>query len=303
MRNRALLVGLNAYPDPRNALRGCLNDVRQLHGTLKEHFGFGFPGDTRILTDARATTGAIRDGLAWLVGGAAAGDVLVFHYSGHGSQVPDRDGDEAADGLDEIICPYDLDWDDPFSDDDLHAIVKDIPAGVNLTVVLDCCHAGTGLRVSRPANAAAPNETRLSGPHPDAVKCLCPPVERPGPPRERHASLGLAGGAPQTARARVDRRLSRFGARAAADGAMLIAACRDDQVSADAFIQGDYHGALTFYLCQALAESAYSTTYSQLLRRVRHLLEEHGFEQVPQLDGPASAKRRAAFASLVPAFN
>ena len=100
---KALLVGINRYPDPRNELKGCVNDVRQMAETLKRRYGF--PGDRnmRILTDARATTKAILDGLAWLTAGASPGDSLVFHYSGHGSQVPDRNGDETSDRLDEIL--------------------------------------------------------------------------------------------------------------------------------------------------------------------------------------------------------
>ena len=48
--------------------------------------------------------------------GGRRGDVLLVHYSGHGSNVPDNDGDEA-DGRDEILCPTDLDWKDPLRDD------------------------------------------------------------------------------------------------------------------------------------------------------------------------------------------
>jgi hypothetical protein len=266
MTRKALLVGLNRYPDPENALRGCLNDVKQMSRMLEDHFGFDRTGDVRTLTDHQATTDAIRRGLAWLVGGAAAGDVLVFHYSGHGSQVPDRDGDED-DGLDEIICPYDLDWDHPFSDDDLRSIVDPLPAGVNLTVVLDCCHSGTGLR--RPAVTAG------------RARCLAPPARlaRTDMPQRR-----------------------RFGRAAADRGAVLIAACADGQVSADAWIEGAYHGALTWYLCEAAAASRYKTSYSRLVLDVRHRIRKAGYEQVPQLEGQPSLLGQVVFSpfALVP---
>jgi hypothetical protein len=261
MAHRALLVGINAYPNPINALRGCLNDVRQMHGLLREHFDFDDPASVRTLTDRHATTAGIKSGLAWLIGGAAPGDLLVFHYSGHGSQVPDRHGDETTDGLDEIICPYDLDWDDPFTDDDLHAAVKDVAAGAHLALVLDCCHAGTGLRGLR------------------ASKCLePPPAHRPPAPFRLPAP-----------------RVRRFGRKAAEAGAILIAACREDQVSADALIAGDYHGALTYYLCQTLREERYDTTYGQLIAGVRRHLQAEGFEQDPQLEGPREAARAPVF--------
>jgi hypothetical protein len=265
MAKKALLVGLNHYPDPENTLKGCVNDVRQVSDLLCSHFGFAADGAIRLLTDARATTGAIVNRLHWLLDGATAGDVLVFHYSGHGSQVPDRHGDELDDGLDEIICPYDVDWNDPFTDDDLFAIVKDLPAGVNLTVILDCCHSGTGLR-----------ELVRSG-RPSRSRCVRPPLEM----ANRH---------------RVERAVRRFGARATECGAILIAGCRSDQVSADAYIEGDYHGALTFFLCQALDELEYTGSYRDLIERIRRLLRDNQFEQVPQLEGPASLLRGSVLA-------
>ncbi len=268
MTRKALLVGLNHYPDPENTLRGCLNDVRQVNDLLSSRFGFAVDGSIRLLTDARATTAAIVDRLHWLLDGARAGDVLVFHYSGHGSQVPDRHGDEVDDGLDEIICPYDLNWDDPFTDDDLYAIVKDLPAGVNLTVVLDCCHSGTGLR-----DAAGP-ASRARGRWVSAPPALS----------RSH---------------RADAAVRRFGSRAAQRGAILIAGCRSNQVSADAYIDGDYHGALTYFLCKTIAASHNGLTYRELIDQVRRALRENRFEQVPQLEGPTAMLRGQVLDPLV----
>jgi hypothetical protein len=265
MTRKALLVGLNRYPDPENTLKGCINDVRQVGGLLSSRFGFAADGSVRLLTDARATTATIVDRLHWLLDGARAGDVLVFHYSGHDSQVPDRHGDEVDDGLDEIICPYDLDWDDPFTDDDLYAIVKDLPAGVNLTVVLDCCHSGTGLRevASLPA--------RTHGRYLSAPAALWRPH-------------------------RADVAIRRFGSRATQRGAILIAGCRSDQVSADACIDADYHGALTYFLCKAIEAAEGGLTYRDLIERVRHARE-------PVRAGAATrrAGRDAAGTSVGPA--
>jgi hypothetical protein len=61
---------------------------------------------------------------------AKAGDKLLFHFSGHGSQIRDRDGDELKDQLDEIICPHDMDWNGTYIvDDDLKAVFSKLPAG------------------------------------------------------------------------------------------------------------------------------------------------------------------------------
>jgi uncharacterized caspase-like protein len=267
MARKALLVGLNRYPDPVNSLRGCLNDVEQIRGLLGSRLRLA-DRSMVTLTDSEATTRAIVRQLHWLVDGASPGDVLIFHYSGHGSQVEDRHGDELDDNLDEIICPYDLDWDDPFTDDDLYEIVRELPAGANLTVLLDCCHSGTGLR-----DAARDGER-----HPRARFMESP--------RGATGHLRL-------------RAMRRFGARAVQRGAILVAACRSDQVAADASIDGAYHGAFTYYLCRALEESGCSGSYAALIQRVRRLLVENGFAQVPQLEGPSQLLRRPVFAAPV----
>ncbi len=290
---KALLVGINRYPDPRNELKGCVNDVRQMADTLKSRYGFVGDGKMRILTDARATTKAILDGLAWLTAGASPGDSLVFHYSGHGSQVPDRNGDETTDRLDEILCPFDLDWDHPLTDDDLAAACAGIPTGALLTVILDCCHSGTGLRdyalagighhMPGLAFSANPVSSGSAIPRGNFVRpCGVPPSDAP----DRHRFLPHPE-MPHAAQQRPRRPARRFGISVTRTNAVLIAACRDDQTSADAWIAGGYHGAHTYYLCRALAAGARDMTYRSLVSAVGNALSRAGFDQVPQLEGPA----------------
>jgi hypothetical protein len=290
---KALLVGINRYPDPGNELKGCVNDVRQMAETLKSRYGFPGDGNMRILTDARATTKAILDGLAWLAAGASPGDSLVFHYSGHGSQVPDRNGDETTDRLDEILCPYDLDWDHPLTDDDLAAACAGVPQGALLTVILDCCHSGTGLRdfalpgnLHHPAGLTLPaNLVHSCGaiPRGNFVRpCSIPPSDAPD--RGRFLPHPET---PHPAPPRPHRPARRFGVSLTRTNAVLIAACRDDQTSADAWIDGGYHGAHTFYLCRALANGARDLTYRALVSATGTALSRAGFDQVPQLEGPA----------------
>ena len=290
---KALLVGINRYPDPGNDLKGCVNDVRQMAETLKSRCGFPGGGNMRILTDARATTKAILEGLAWLTTGVSPGDSLVFHYSGHGSQVPDGNGDETADGLDEILCPYDLDWKHPLTDDDLAAACAGIPEGALLTVILDCCHSGTGLRDF--ALAGDPRSPACRTPHADPSHpgdvlprgnfvrpCSIPPSDVPDRsrflPRPR-----MPHPAPHPPR----RPVRRFGVSVTRTNAVLIAACRDNQTSADAWINGGYHGAHTYHLCRALADGPRDLTYRGLVSAAGNALSRAGFDQVPQLEGPA----------------
>jgi hypothetical protein len=300
---KALLVGINRYPDPENELKGCVNDVRQMAETLKSRFCFPGDGNMRILMDARATTKAILDGLAWLAAGASPGDSLVFHYSGHGSQVTDRNGDETTDRLDEILCPYDLDWKHALTDDDLAAACAGVPEGALLTVILDCCHSGTGLRdvalsgtfhppagLTRPAN---PVHTGGVLPRGNFIRpCGVPPSDAP----ERNRFLPHPE-ALNPAPPRLRRAARRFGVSVTRTNAVLIAACRDDQTSADAWIDGGYHGAHTYHLCRTLATGPRDLSYRALVSATGAALSRAGFDQVPQLEGPAQLLRTSIFAS------
>lgn len=69
-------------------------------------------------------------------------DVLFFHFSGHGTQVPTDDVADEKDGLDEAIVPTDMNL---ILDDDLRVIMCKIPRGARFTMLSDCCHSGTML--------------------------------------------------------------------------------------------------------------------------------------------------------------
>ena len=77
---------------------------------------------------------------------------------------------------------------------------------------------------------------------------------------------------------------------------MLIAACREDQTSADAWIDGGYHGAHTYHLCRTLGNGTRDLTYRALVSAAGAALSRAGFDQVPQLEGPSHLLRTAIFA-------
>lgn len=87
----AVLVGCN-YPKTRNELHGCINDVLTMRDTLVNRFGFDL-NHIEVLTDDGSAsilpTGAnIKKALDAMVDQAKPGDVLYFHYSGHGTRIP-----------------------------------------------------------------------------------------------------------------------------------------------------------------------------------------------------------------------
>jgi metacaspase-1 len=104
-------VGIN-YFGTSNALKGCINDVRNIAPFLNQRYRFAYD-DMVILTDdqtnpaSKPTRENIIRAMRWLVQGAQPNDSLFFHFSGHGGQTEDLDGDEE-DGLDETIYPVDF---------------------------------------------------------------------------------------------------------------------------------------------------------------------------------------------------
>merc|ERR1740121_2431868 len=94
---KALSIGINylTLPKDRGQLSGCINDSDTMVGILKDTFGFQ---DTEIcrLRDDRPnmmpTKANILASFRWLTHGAAPGDDMFLHYSGHGGRVKDRDG-------------------------------------------------------------------------------------------------------------------------------------------------------------------------------------------------------------------
>lgn len=141
---KALLIGINYIGTP-NQLNGCINDVQNLKDLI-------VPVDTEIkmLTDTVGnsadnlpTAANILSGLNWLCD-VNPGDKILFQYSGHGSYTVDTSGDES-DNRDELIVPLDYSTAGMISDDTLRQILSKLPEGVQLFVVMDCCHSGTNL--------------------------------------------------------------------------------------------------------------------------------------------------------------
>jgi len=147
-RRRALCIGIDQYPGG-SALSGCVADARLWARTLG---GLGF--EAQLRTDAQATRDGILDTLGDFIRAAAAGDVLVFQYSGHGTQLPDLDGDEQ-DDQDEALCPIDYETGAFVLDDDLRALFRQLPAGASLTCFMDCCHSGSITRLAAGTGPAA----------------------------------------------------------------------------------------------------------------------------------------------------
>jgi hypothetical protein len=280
MAKKALLVGINRYKIPGADLRGCVNDVKNVRAALTSYYGFS-SRDITTLTDFAATTKAMRDAITKLVKGAKRGDVLLFHYSGHGANVPDKNGDEA-DRRDEILCPTDLDWKDPLLDDWLRSTFDKLPAGVNLTVIMDCCHSGTNTRAILPPDA------------PVVPRYLPNPWDLMATESGRKLRGKVRGSLRRSAPARRTKDVVAVNV-----PEVLVTGCRDTQTSADAEIGGTFNGALTYNLAATITAARGKLTYRALHDGTVKRLKRGGFSQVPQLEGRVSNLDRPFLSPLV----
>ncbi|KAJ3808499.1 peptidase C14, caspase domain-containing protein [Lentinula lateritia] len=165
-RKKALCIGVNYRGEPHE-LRGCINDAKDMRRFLIKHHGYKSE-DIVLLTDdnpnprSQPTRRNMIEAMRWLVQSARCHDSLFFHYSGHGGQTKDLDGDEV-DGMDEVIYPVDFQQKGHILDDDLFKImVRPLPAGCRLThPYLQSCHSGTVLDLPFIYSASS----RLRGSH------------------------------------------------------------------------------------------------------------------------------------------
>ena len=149
---RALLVGVGQYVTPGIDLPGIDLDLERMRETLQR---MGFEDrQIRTLTNSEATSAKVIAAFeGWLKQGVQPNDRVVFYFSGHGSNVPDMDGDET-DKVDEVLVTHDMrrarvngkaSLTGVVSDDKLATLISSNPSR-NIWVIVDSCHSGTVTR-------------------------------------------------------------------------------------------------------------------------------------------------------------
>ena len=157
-----ILVGIDHYPPAAqlSSLTGCRNDIRHWEQILKAS-AEGRRLEVQSFTDEEATYGTLTDAFAQAASLLSAGDHFCFVFCGHGSREPAAKAFRPyfPDGLQETLLCYDsrLPGGLALADKELAWLLQDIAdRGAEITVVLDCCHAGSGTR-----NAARADGTRI----------------------------------------------------------------------------------------------------------------------------------------------
>lgn len=248
-RKTALCVGINDYPGTGADLQGCVNDALDWSTALQLR---GYTGV--VLLDADATKDTVLSILNEQVRSARFGDRIVFTYSGHGTWLPDRDGDEI-DGRDEALVMHDYNQGGFITDDELHAVFAQARYGVRVVVISDSCHSGTMNRAVKRHPAGDIRPRFLS------------PASFP----ELHLSFAEA--------VRAEHFVATKGSRAFG-GMVLMSGCADNEYSYDAWIGDRPRGAFTATALRVLGQSEKLKLWHKFISQE---LPSNVYPQSPQL--------------------
>jgi hypothetical protein len=266
----ALCIGINDYPGTDSDLSGCVNDANDWGSALNNR---GFT--VTKLIDAEANGKAMREAIANVIDMADSGDLVVVQYSGHGSFVPDDDGDEP-DHTDECLCPHDIAQNGPIRDDEMAELFAASASGVKIIFVADSCFSGT---VSRFAPITTPPTTKQK-PSPIRKVRFLPPGVFLAPEESR--KLGVRSRRPASPPGRQQ--------------ALLMSGSQDTEYSYDAWFEGRPNGAFTFVALRELAGLNNSATYRDWHDAIRKALPSQQYPQSPNLYGTSSMKNWKVFA-------
>ena len=259
-----LTVGINDYPGTSSDLSGCVNDAMDMRHFLEDH-----DVDVETLIDARATKSAILEAMTRLVKITGYRDTLYIHYSGHGTWIPDRNGDEV-DGRDEALVAYDFQNGGLITDDELYDVFKQRKFGSRIFFFSDSCFSGT---VTRGFDFVEP-ETHWSRPASDKKKKFLPPNNfLTGYELARATVVQF-----ETPKTTISR-----------NSGILISGCAEYEYSYDAWFNNRPNGAFTKTLLDAYQPGM---TSRQWHAAVRKILPSDDYDQRPQLQGTWWQKNR-----------
>jgi metacaspase-1 len=299
---RALLIGINAYPNPANRLEGCVNDVYLVSSVLQE-CGYE-PEDIRVVLDDRATTANILERFHWLLDDVKPGDERVLFYSGHGAQIPAYGPHQEVDHLNECLVPYDFDWspERAITDKQFVGFYSQLPYDSHFAAIFDCCHSGGLTREGglRPRGIDPPDDIRHRALRWNRRLEMWEERRLPTANRSLTNSpqfVGKSGatyriGRGVSLRGLPNRAYDRERAALRHRGPYLpiiIEACREQELSYEYRDGATSYGAFTYSLAKELRRSRQgrrNPSFRQLVALTTRRLHALQYEQTPSLVGP-----------------
>ena len=252
----ALLIGIDEY-EAVTDLRGTVNDVELMQGILTSKFGVP-EHNIKLLTNENATRENIITAIqVHLIKQAQSGDVVILHYSGHGSQMKDEPGGDEIDGYDETIVAHDSRTEGVFdiSDDEINGLLTQLTQKTkNVTFIMDSCHSGTVARAGSQARIIEP-DNRIPPPKTDFAISF----------RNAESDEGF----------RLDD-----------SDYVLISGSRSSELANETRFNDRRYGAMTWYLAQELLNAKPDATYRSVMDNVKANVNSRFRSQHPQIEGP-----------------
>lgn len=214
------------------------------------------------LRGADATKTAILASLSHLVRSLQPGDVGVFQFSGHGTFLCDKNGDED-DGRDEAIVPVDAGalGRGLILDDHLYASFLSITRDAYLVFISDCCHSGTiwrNLPIGDAPRERSVSPERLTSGGEDRWECAERLRQMPAKPRKSTTLFNV----------------------------VHFSACSDREQAADIMAVGGYCGAFSNVAIPAFREAIKAgKSYRDAWKAIRKKLPSRDYRQTPGING------------------
>ncbi len=247
---KALIIGIN-YIGTSSQLNGCINDAH----TARDYFSnLGFTCE--VLTDNTATKPTKSNILSKLnsyISALSSGDTLIIYYSGHGSTITDTSGDELPAsgrvyGDDSVIVPLDFIGGGFVVDDEIRSYLVQAPSGSNVFCVFDSCNSGSvcDLRYNLFDTSYKAN------------------------PGDKSSEWIIR-----------NKVVSNTNYSETSANVVSLSGSKDDQLSAEIYVNGVATGALTYAIFKYLRENTPAKTLEAFVQGVRANLTNFGLSQNP----------------------
>lgn len=275
---RALIITIGDYPDIKDAWSDLhsANDARLLEATLVTT-GFDKNNITHI-QDKAATRKGIEKAFINFAGTCTPGDFIIIHFSGHGQQIEDLNGDEP-DGLDEALVGYNApmrfpangkyNFEEHICDDDLAVWINDIQKVIGkdgqILVNIDACHSGSATR----------GDDLVRG---DAEPCVSSKFDPSKKVNTHTKGFGVENKTNQTTENGEGKLVVISGSRAQEN----CYETTDDN--------GTKLGTLTLAFCKSFVQVDSNTTFHSLFTRIMSTMAGINLRQTPTLEGDVDYK-------------